>query len=306
MISIFFKSIKDNKFRQISELRAGSWINVENATEEDLAKIAEMTGLESTDLQDSLDHYEVPRIERQKEGILIYLRTPSERARQLHTEIITVVVTPKFFITISPNENAIVKRVLSSKLKITTTQPAKLLIHILLQTVQEYTMQIKNVRNKVLHRKNQMRKISTSDFLLFTEIEEILNQYLAALVPMNNVIEAIRSKKYISLFEEDQELLMDLLIGIKQSEDLCNVNLKSITSVRDSFQLIFTNNLNRTIKLLTSLTIILTIPTIIASLFGMNVTLPLSANPFAFMIIIATILLFSSTVLLIFYYKEWL
>ena len=102
------------------------------------------------------------------------------------------------------------------------------------------------------------------------------------------------------------DLLDDLLNAIKQCEDICDVNLKSIQSLRNCYQIIFTNSLNKTIKLLTALTIIFTIPTIIASLYGMNVDLPFAKDQNAFIGIIVVTLILSMFASMLFHWRKWL
>ncbi|MEI6242362.1 MAG: CorA family divalent cation transporter, partial [Chlamydiota bacterium] len=139
-----------------------------------------------------------------------------------------------------------------------------------------------------------------------SQSEEILNQYLSALTPMKTVLETITTGRFFPIFPKDQELLQDLLIALKQSEELCNVNVKSIKSLRDSYQILFTNNVNKTIKFLTAFTIIFTIPTIIASLYGMNVKLPFSQHPQAFYLILFFIVVLSIFLYFLFTKKKWL
>lgn len=307
MIGIYFKTLKDRKFKQITEYRAGSWINVENAEDSDLIEIGRLTGLEKADLSDSLDTYEVPRIEREEgKNILIFLRNPASTETYLKTEVLTVVVTPKYLITISPAKNAIVDAVLEQSTKIATTQKSKLLIKLLLRIANAYTQEIKQVRNNVHTRLVPVKKVGTKDIIVLSDSEEVLTQYLSALVPMNNVFEAIRTGKFVGLYADDEDLLTDLSIGMQQSQAICEVNLKSITGMRESYQVLFTNNLNKVIKLLTALTIILTIPTITASLFGMNVVLPFAENPLAFYIVMGIAAIVAFVVLLIFYYEDFL
>ena len=306
MMEVYFKSVKDKKFKKIETVRAGCWINVEKASEEDLQKISELTGLNMRDLQDSLDNYEVPRLERQEEGILMYVRTPAPTEGELHTELLTIITTDKYLITISPGKNSVINYILDQKTSTATTQKSKVVLRMLLRLAYEYTVQIKRLRTSVSRSTSDFSQIDTKDFIRLAQIEEVLNQYITALVPMNNVFEAIRSGRFISLYEEDADLVQDLLVGIKQSADICSVNLRSIRSIRDSYQVIFTNNLNKIIKLFTSLTVILTIPTIVASLFGMNVDVPFDEYTYAFSAITLSTVLASLFAIFFLYYKKWL
>ncbi|MFA6502080.1 MAG: CorA family divalent cation transporter, partial [Parachlamydiales bacterium] len=152
----------------------------------------------------------------------------------------------------------------------------------------------------------KMKSVSNKAIVVLTKNEEILNQYLSSLVPIRNLLEAISSGRYISLYEKDYDLLQDLMIAIKQSEDICSVSVKSIRSLRDAYQILFTNDVNKTIKLLTAITIIFTIPTIISSIYGMNINLPFASNSHAFLIIIIFTIFLSLFCTYIFARKRWL
>lgn len=306
MIHIYYKEENDDKFEEIAKPKEGCWIHVEEATTADINQISDLIGLEYTDIYDCLDRYEIPRIERIKEHVLIFTRHPSEQDSGLYTATFTVILTKNYFITISPQKSHLIPMLLSQNPKLAPSQKSKFLIYILLKITQEYTLQIKRIRTNVLKQERKMQNVDASDITNLTLNEEILNQYLASLVPLRTVLEGIVSGKYTILYDRDQDLLEDLLNASIQSEDLCSINLRSIRSLRDSYQIIFTNQLNKTIKLLTALTIILSIPTMVASLYGMNVKLPIETNPFAFWIIMVFIVVLSLISLFIFQRKKWL
>jgi magnesium transporter len=306
MIDIYFKSIRDEEFKKIEDFKIGSWINIKEATMDDLAKINEITGIEINDILDSLDKYEIPRIEHINSNIIIYARHSSDLEEGLHTTTLTILLTKNHIITVSPQNSKIINNLVASKTNLATTQKSKLLLYILLKITQDFTTKIKQVRNAVIEQEYKPKSITNKSIVVLTKNEEILNQYLSSLVPIKNLLEAIISGRYINLYEKDYDLLQDLMIGIKQSEDICSVSVKSIRSLRDAYQILFTNDVNKTIKLLTAITIIFTIPTIIASIYGMNVKLPLEQNPYAFLIIINITILISLISVFIFAKKRWL
>lgn len=308
MLDIYYKNAKDNNFKKIKDLRDGAWINVNNAQKEDLEKIVKLTDLDYTDLQDALDPYELPRIERHEGSVIIFMRNPRPKTKDefLYTQPLTIVITNKYFITISISENKIIEPILEKGIKFATTQRARLLIYILLQIAQKFTREIKSVKNKVLSQKKHIKQIESSDIVNLIENEEVLNQYTSSLSPMKTVFKTIAKGKYIYLFEYDEDSLQDMIISINQSVDLCDVSIKSIQSLRDSYQIIFTNRLNKVIKLLTAFTIIMTIPTIIASIYGMNVKLPLAGNPLAFVFILIISFVVASLFYILFTKKKWM
>jgi magnesium transporter len=306
--TIYYRSEKDQSLTTLSKPTDGCWINIEEATKHDLEEVVKLTGLDYIDIDDSLDLYELPRLEKHKDATLLFVRNPAVENEAQHTEILTILVTSKYLITISPGQNSTLSYLLHyAQQKLYTHKPTKLLITILLNIAQQFTYEIKTLRTDVRRYRGNISDIDTPDFLILSKSEERLNYFLSALVADVNVVEALLTTKKIYFHEDDKDLLDDLLITIKQSADICRTSVANIRSTRDSYQLIFTNNLNKTIKLLTSLTIILTIPTLISSIFGMNVRLPFSeTSSFAFYEILLLILLAAVSVLLIFNWKRWL
>jgi magnesium transporter len=238
---------------------------------------------------------------------LIYTRHPVDEAvLGLYTTTLTMILTTHYFITISPQKNSLIRAFVSRKGKFSTLQRSKLMINLFLRITQEFTSSIRRVRHNVVAQEKEMINVESDDIAVLTRSEEILNQYLSALEPTRTVLEGIASGRYTNLYEKDQEQLEDLLNAIKQSENLCSIAVKTIRSLRDSYNILFTNNLHKTIKLLTSLTIIFNIPTMIASIYGMNIELPLSQSTHAFIFILSMITILSAVALIIFRRKKWL
>ena len=307
MREIFFRDIKKEKIEKIDFLRDGCWINIENATFEDIEYIAQITNLQVVDIDDALDLYELPRIEREKDNVIIFVRDTQEQDKEdIYTTPLTVIISKKYIITISPTNSKTIRSIIEGNFSFSTTQKSKFLIHLLLLISKNFSKGIKKIKNNVLHQKKELKKIKGLDIIKLIENEEILNQYISALAPMNIVIEAIAKGGYIHLYSFDDDLLEDMIISTRQSVDNCTISVKSIKNLRDSYQAIFTNNLNNTIRLLTSLTVILTVPTIIGSLFGMNVNLPFANNNLAFFFIFLLIAFISSIFYYIFKIKDWI
>jgi len=306
MIQYYYKTVRDEEFQLVPEIREGCWIHVEEATSDDMGVLAQKLGLEVTDLQDCLDKYEVPRVEKIQGTVLIFTRHPTEYETGLYTSTLTIILAPHYIATVSPHQSHLVRNFILQRNKLSTLQKSKLLISLLLKITQEFNIHIRRVRNNVLRQEKEIISVDSEDITSLTKNEEILNQYMSALLPLRSVLEAITSGKYTNLYEKDHELLDDLLNAVRQSEDLCSISLKSIRSLRDSYQIIFTNNLHKTIKLLTALTILFNIPTMIASLYGMNVQLPFEQHPWAFFYIMGATLMLVTLAVLYFQRKRWL
>ena len=306
MIKYYYKTEGNAGFEELTKPREGCWIHIDEATTKDISTLSELTGIEYTDIYDCLDKYEIPRIEKCDDDILIFTRHPSTNEKGLYTGTLTMIKHGKYFITISPQKCDLVANFIMQSPKISTTQHAKVILFILLKITQEYTIQIRKIRANVLRRETDITKVNSDDVTALTLNEENLNQYLSSLIPMRAVLESISHGKYIQLQEEDRDLLEDLLNASIQSENLCSVNLRSIRSLRDAYQILFTNQLNRTIKLLTALTIILSLPTMVASLYGMNVELPFAKSSLSFTYIMIFIIIISYGSLILFRRRKWL
>lgn len=306
MFKIYYKKAKDEAIQELSEVKNGCWIHVDDATTADLEELARLTSIDYADLLDTLDKYEIPRIERSGSNLLIFTRYPTDQETGLYTSTLTLILTSHYFISICPHRSLLIKNFLHQNTRFSTLQNTKLLILILMKINQEFTGQIRRVRYNVLSAEKEMQHVESDDIAVLTKNEEVLNQYLSSLVPSRAVLEAIHTGRFTSLYENEKELVEDSLNSMRQSEELCGIVLKSIRSLRNAYQIIFANNLHKTIKLLTSLTIILSIPTMIASVYGMNVNLPLAKNTFAFGIVMTFTAILSAFGLYVFKKKGWL
>ncbi len=304
MIEIYFKELPHEKLEKIPDFRAGSWIRIIDAKLEDLHVIAKVANIHIDDLRDSLDKQEIPRLELRDDNLFLFTRHPSEPEPGLYTTTLVLILTPSYFITISPYRSEVIEHLLL--IHPPTTQKTRLLLSILLKTAQDYSNSIKRVHHAILEQEQSSRTVNSQAIVLLTKYEEVLNQYLMSLVPMRNLLEQMSSNRHPIPYDIDLEMIHDQLNAIRQSADLCHVNVKSIRSLRDSYQILFTNDVNRTIKLLTALTIIFMIPTIIASFYGMNVDIPFQHKPHAFAGILAISLIASIATVLFFVRKRWL
>jgi magnesium transporter len=199
--------------------------------------------------------------------------------------------------------------VFDTKKELTTNNSKHFLLPLLNQCVQSYGMHLATIGRQIRTARNTLRdeKFSNRHFVKFVELEDILNDFLSELVPINNILmHLLAGRKNIKFSEDDKDILQDLQLETAQLIDESKGYLKTIVNIREAYSNIMTNNLNRQIKILTTLTIVLTIPTIVGSLFGMNVKVPFADNPFGFLIILISASLFSFGIFLYLKHKDWL
>lgn len=306
MLKIYFRETPQSELKELTEPCPGCWINIDEATPADLHQVSLWTGISETTLIDTLDKYEIPRAEKSNDHLLLYVRFPTDQEIGLYTSTLTLILCPDRLITISPQRCLLIQNLFEQRAAIATSQSSKLLTQLLARINQEFMGQIRRVRYNVLSAEKEMIKVDSDDITALTKNEEILNQYLASLTPMRSTLQSLSGPRTSAIYEKERETFDDLLNASLQSEDLCTIAIKSIRSLRDSYQIIFTNNLHKTIKLLTALTIILSIPTMTASVYGMNVRLPFAQSAFAFVIVLGLTGVFSLCALWIFKRKGWL
>ena len=306
MIKIYQKRVSDSEVKEVSDFRPGSWIRVQNANEEEIAFLEKDFKLDANILKDALDPYEAPRVEIEDGMVYIFTRVAQKAEERIVTVPLLIAIGPDFVLTLSKEENQILNKFMGKNLSFTTTQKTQLLIRILSEIMKSYNSFLTSISRNVREASGRVGKINEKVIMNFVSFEEELNDFLSALTHTSPVLQNILGGKLIKLYEQDGELMEDLILSADQLIGLCQSTLKNIVNIREAYSTIVTNDLNRVIKLFTSLTVILTIPTIIASLYGMNVRLPLSGNPEAFWIILLAIVVIVSVILYVFSRNRWL
>ncbi len=307
MRSIFYKSLKDREVKRLDKIKRGCWIHFDEAGKTDVEEASKLAGIEYADISESLDIYELPRIEKENGAVIIYVRVPTEKQGEFlrHTKLITLIITSDYIITISKIKSSFIRLLLEDP-DLTTTQRTKFILKFFSYAAARYTNSIRRIRDDIVKKTSRVSRISNKIIVELLRYQEVLEEYHLALAPTRNIIQAIKDAGYLTFYEEDKDLLEDLQINIQQSLDICVVNLKNLVAMRDSYQIIFTNDLNRVIKFLTGFTIILTIPNIISGIYGMNVNLPLQESQWAFAFVIAFIIVSSVAVFRVFRDKNWI
>ena len=307
MITHYFKTVQDSQLKTLESVRAGVWTHVVDPTDEELKKIVDEYALDEAIVEDARDFFEVPRMERSGGVTYFFTRYPFDDADQdVDTAPLLIVVGESFVLTIAVREVLQFKGFIDGTVEIITTQKAKFFIQIMDMLTKSYEYELLRLRKAVHKNRAKLRNIGPKEIERLVNYEQQLNDMISSLVPTNVWLQQVTGGNYMQLYNEDVELMEDLMIANNQLIDSSRSVMKTIQNVRGASEAIMTSKLNVTIKTLTALTILLTIPTIVASLYGMNVTLPLGANPFAFWMVSVFILLLVSIVVYFFKRNEWL
>ncbi len=303
---IYQKRINDKEIKEIPEFKPGCWIRVKSPTTEDINFLEKKFKLDPHILKDALDFYEMPRVEKDGDIIYIFVRVPQKQENEISTAPLLIAVGPDFTVTFGNNENPIINKFSENQIDFTTTQKTQLVLLFLSEIMKAYNLFLTGISKNVREASSKFSKINEKIIINFVNSEEIINDFLLGLTYTKPALQLISGGKFLKLFKKDQELMEDLVLKTNELTELCRSTLKNIVNIREAYSTIITNDLNKVIKLFTSLTVILTIPTIIASLYGMNVSLPFSDMHYAFWIVIGGTVILIAIVFYIFNRNRWL
>jgi len=294
MIKHYYKSLRTQQMQELKEPKRGSWLYIEAPSHKELEQLAEKYKLELGHLEDALDEEEMPRLEKEGDHSYIFVRFSYKGIDGLvATAPLLFVFAGEVLITISLVRPPFLDRFLSGRVDFATTQRAKLLLQALHLIVDQYDSYINTTSKQIKMIRSRLRghEIRNQDFIDFVTIEDELNEFLSALQPTNATLRRLLLGRHVPLFDEDQDIIEDLLLNNEQSIEACSSNIKSIINIRAAYSSISSNNLNRTIKILTVATVILTIPNVFTSLYGMNVDLPFQQRGWAFELVLGLVLI---------------
>lgn len=306
MVTYYFRTVKDDVLKKVSEFRNGVWIHAESPTEDELKQLINEFRLDESILEDAQDFFEVPRLERAGGVTYFFTRYPyNEQKEDIDTAPLLVVMGEAFVLTISLRPVPQLEPLFSGQLTVCTTQKTKLFINILELLTQSFERQLISLRKAVHRDRVKLRKIGNQEIVRFVNYEHRLNDMVAAVLPTNVSLHQVMSGNYIQIFDDDRESIDDLRIDNEQVVESARTLLRTIQNVRNATEAILTSNLNTRIKTLTVLTILLTIPTIVSSMYGMNIELPLAGHPNAFLYVVGLVVLVVSLGVWYFKRNDW-
>lgn len=290
MIRYFYKNLRGSQLREQDSYHPGSWVYAEAPTDEEVEELIKKFNLDRGHVDDALDPDEMPRLEREADLTYIFVRYAyTDEKKELTTAPLLFVVGPDLLITISAGQIPRLAKFLDGRLEFATTQRTRLVLLILDQMVDQYEVLINRVGRQIgaVRMRLKGQGIGNKDFIDFVMIEDELNEFLSALQPTTAILRRLLLGRHIALYEQDQDLVEDLLLNNEQSIESCRSHVKSIVNIREAYATISSNNLNRTMKVLTAATVLITLPNVLFGMYGMNISLPFQDHPAAFAWVLA-------------------
>ncbi len=300
MLNIYKTDLETNKFEKIKEFRPGSWISLINPTETEIQTVCSNLNIDDEFIKYPLDYEEQARIDIEDDMTLFVIDIPvieDEKGKKSYSTMPLglIVVRDEYFISVCLRKNRIIDTFEKGRVKeMYTYKKTRLLLQILYLNASYYLNDLKKINkeaeNTVVALQKSMRN---KELIQLLDYQNSLVYITTSLKANELVMEKMARGKVLKSYEEDDEILEDAIIENRQAIEMGKIYSDILSGTMDAHASIISNNLNGVMKLLASITIVLSLPTLIASIWGMNVPLPFANNPHGFIIVVAISVLIS-------------
>ena len=287
-----------------------SWISVENPTSEERNYLLEELVIPKSFYNDIEDVDERPRFEIEDGWVLIILRIPyknNDLKLPFTTVPLGIVFKEDVFVSICFYETEMLRDFVfyTQRKNVTIKNHFDLVLKLMLSSCVWFLKYLKQVNQRIkLAEDNLEKSIKNEELQTLLQLEKCLVYFITSLKGNNVLFNRIRNIKSES-DNFDLELLEDVDIELKQAQEMSKIYSDILSGMMDAYASVISNNLNVVMKRLTSISIILMIPTLIASLYGMNVPNALENNPYGLWIVILVSVVLSITGVFLFKKKNF-
>ena len=311
MIRIF--KTEDGAMHEKEEMQPGCWIALTNPTASEIIDIADTYQIDPDHLRAPLDEEERSRIEVEDEYTLILVDIPSIEERNGKDWFVTIplaiITTKDVLITVCLEETPVLTSFMDGRVRdFHTFMKTRFILQILYKNATQFLQYLRIIdkKSEVIERKlHQSQK--NEELIELLELEKSLVYFTTSLRSNEVVLEKLLRIEKIKKYPEDTDLLEDVIVENKQAIEMANIYSGILSGTMDAFASVISNNLNIVMKFLATVTIVLSIPTMIARFYGMNVNshgMPFADSPYGFAIVLGLTLLLSLFVAYIFNKKD--
>ncbi len=292
MISIYQSTISN--LLEIDEISDGVWVNMINPNESEIQRISTEINLDPDFIKAALDEEERSRIDFDDEtgNTLILVNIPFaevDRCSNMYDTLpLGIIFTEKCIITVCLKESNVLEYFMSGNVKtFFTYKKSRFILQILYRSAILYLQYLKQIDKKSSNIEIELHKsMKNKELIELLDLEKSLVYFSTSLKSNAIVLEKLLRFDFIKKYPDDTELLEDTIIENKQAIEMAKIYSDILSGTMDAFASIISNNLNIVMKLLTSITIVMAIPTIVSSFWGMNVDVPFQNSPFGFIYVI--------------------
>lgn len=311
MLDIYLTD-ESGKLQKTNEITKGCWINMINPNPEEIAYICNNLDIPTDFIKDALDDEERSRIEKEDDNILIIVDFPyithDDAGFPIYETIpIGMAIAKNCFITVSLKDTPILSDFSNQKIRdFYTYKRTRFALQILYVISTYYLRYLKQINKKTNEIENELHQsMKNKELYAFLALEKSLVYFTTSLKANKIVLEKLMRLNHLRMYDEDKDLLDDVIIENTQAIEMADTYSSILSGMMDAFASVISNNLNIVMKFLTSITIVLSLPTMVASFYGMNVDLPFQNYPFAFWLTLLFAAILSSGTAFIFWKKRF-
>ncbi len=278
-------------------IESGAWISLIKPTAEELLITERITGAPQDFVRSALDPEESSRIEIEDNHILVLINVPvnhEDRPGEYDTIPLGIIVTPDFFVTICQEYNEVLHSFKETRYRyFSTYKRTRFLFQLLYHSALLFLKDLRQMTRKSDRIEQDLRlSMKNEELFQLLDLQKGLTYYSMSLRSNRVVVERLlrlcsnpQVNHLIKFREEDEELLDDVRVEYDQAIEMAQIQTDVLAGMMDAFASVISNNLNMVMKFLASVTIVMAIPTMIASFFGMNVPVPWTSSPVGFFIV---------------------
>ncbi len=309
MIAIWAK--EEDRLKALDAPTRNCWIDVTAPSDEEISRLERGLGVPRAHLVAALDADECSRTDREGQSTLILWRVPYFQGHGADVPFTTlpigIVLTDEMIVTVCSVSHALLRDFAEGRMP--DFSPAKrnrFILQLLLHTAAHYLRHLREINRvvDVLEDKLQ-RSMRNEELLELLKYQKSLVYFTTGLRSNELMMERLRRARLFEMYPDDQDLLDDVLTENQQAIEMVGIASNILSQMMDAFASIISNNLNVVMKFLTSVTIVLTLPTLVASFYGMNVLLPFQDSPHAFLLTLVFSFALSFVVVVLFLKKHW-
>ena len=309
MINIYSK--QDGRLSEQSEYSFGCWTHLHDPSDDEVKATADFFEVESDFVSAALDDEESAHLEIEGEQTLVIVDIPvvlpdDKGSFVYSTHPLGIVLCPKGIITVCTRETTIIEDFMCGRVRaFSTNKKTRFLLQILYRNAAKFLQYLKQIDRATNIVENELHKsMKNRELIQMLRLEKSLVYFSTSLKGNEMVLEKLLRSSGITRYPDDEDLLEDVIVENKQAIEMCTIYRDILSGTMDAYASVISNNLNIVMKLLASLTIILAVPQIIFSLFGMNTTVPWEGSRTGFWFVIGITVVVSGAAAIIMWRKK--
>lgn len=290
-------STVNGQIEQIDKPESGSWLALSDPTDVELTTVSQETGVDLADLRAPLDDEERSRVDVEDDYTMIIVDIPTvgERAGRNWYETIplSIIVTKTLIITVCMQDTPVLHPFMEGTIRgFNTFMRSRFILQILYRNATMYLRYLRIIDGETDKLELRLRhSMQNREILMLLELSKTLVYFNTSLKSNEIVMEKLMTLTRIKQYPEDEDLLEDVITENKQAIEMANIYSGVLANMTDAFASIVSNNLNNVMRIFTMISITLSIPTLIFSMYGMNfqqgmIGMPLSDSQWGFLVIV--------------------